>query len=257
MKYGINVYLKNGNISFVKLDEFNDMELIDIDKYIEKMGGYSSFKTFIANKSSINIDMIDKIKILYLRKDIEFSIVSNNPYLSKTLASFKEKQVKGNNGNYFYSTYALSFDNKNYQEMKQYLFNMLRTNPNFVDGIYKYRNSFSDNLRKYATSYHECNDSEEENRNLIELEDSIENSLIKYKNYRSICIARYMSENQFLKKHTNAETKKEEPLQYKTKEPTFHEFNQDDINQLNNFINDDQEEKEEFIELEEYTKYYR
>ena len=114
-------------------------------------------------------------------------------------------------------------------------------------------------------SYQNNSNTEEEQRNIEQLERQIKEELSIYKNYRGLCIARSKAKSIFYtlnKSNSITESKKAKPIIKST--PTIIEepkMTQDDANDLNQFVNLVGEEKEEFLEPDEmdydnYKKHY-
>lgn len=181
-KYVFKVYTELVN-SEVVLDELQHAELIDMDRFSIEHYGYFELCNILAEKLKISQQEIKHISILYPRKNIEFSIVSNNKYLVSLLNEVTSQQKE-------------IIKTNQYRELKDYLFAHLETKDyeTFLNEIYTYKNKFSQLLQKYGNAYNQGMYSEEERINISNLRHEIEKKLSEYKNCRGLCICRQKSE---------------------------------------------------------------
>ena len=254
-KYNYKVNLTDGTTKIFNPLTIENVELYHMDKYINDCGDLLSFYKIIGDKLNISSSLIDNIKIIQTSKGIEFSIVSNNPYLKNILLDVEKKKIR-NYKNYEMDTMVVSSNNSGFIEMKNFLFNNLENNSTlFFNEIYKYNNDFSSLLYKYSVVYNSSLRNEEDLRNLNELKNKIKIGLSIYKNYRGLCKARYEYENRVVYS-SNIRNNNKETYTYTIPEYKEKEITQEDINRYNNFINYLEEEKEEFLEVDEIESEY-
>lgn len=261
-KYAFKVYLFNGSNKIITLPDMENTDLFDMDRYVVENGGYFHLISKLANNYGITENQIEKVTILRLKKEIEFSILSHNSYLETALNDLEKKKVLGH-GNYLIETTVVSQKSESYKKMKDYLFENLKGDYQmFLNKIYKYHNEFSNLLNSYGSAYHQNTHSEEEMRNIRELELRIETELSIYKNYRGLCLARQKSENYINfnlgkvnkdSKVTNLKIKTNIPDTNINLQPT--PISQEQANQTNSYVNDLGEEREEFLDPEEIERF--
>lgn len=265
-KYQFSVILNDNSQHEVTLEELENAKLYDIDNFIMKIG-YSKLSRLLANELSIDFLKIEYIAIVNSKnKNIRFSIINKNEYLEPVFYDIYTREMQRYTKTYRSLETVISNDNEAFKEMYKYLLNELRSNPQkFLTSIYKYQNNFSNLLHQYGMSYQNNSNTEEEQRNIEELERQIKEELSIYKNYRGLCIARSKAKSSFYtlnKSNPITESKKAKPIIKST--PTIIEepkMTQDDANDLNQFVNLVGEEKEEFLEPDEmdydnYKKHY-
>jgi len=180
-KYVFKVYTED-NANNVNIEELQQAELIDMDKYAIKSGSYMDLSQILAKKLKIEQHNIKRIVILNIRKGLEFSIAINNKYLKNLLLDVEEKnQIT---------------KSKHYSEMKDYLFQNLESNnyKDFLNNVYTYENKFRMLLTNYSNAYSQGTYTEEERLNVSHLRQEVEKKLSEYKNYRGLCICRQKSE---------------------------------------------------------------
>lgn len=261
-KYVFKVYLSGGSEKIITLPDIENTDLFDMDRYVVENGGYFQLIHKLADNYNLPVNQIEKVTILRLKKEIEFSILSHNPYLEPVLNNLEKKKILGY-GNHLTETTVVSRENESFQNMKEYLFKNLKENyQSFLENVYKYHNEFSNLLYRYGSIYHHGIYSEEEIKNVRELELRIETELSIYKNFRGLCLARQQSEK-YGKSNTH-QTKKDSKvshLEVKSNIPITKinlqpiAITQEQANQTNSYINDLGEEKEEFLDPEEIERF--
>jgi len=253
-KYNFKVYLRDGNSikMFPSVLDDKKSELSDMDIFVYKCGFDFDLKKLLACELGIGISEIDSVKIIQNKSGREFSVISNNPYLTSILSSLKRKKIN-NYQSYEMDTIVVPKDNQNYIEMKDYLFKNIELDyQKFLKEVYKYDNEFSKLLYRYGMLLKHVTNSLEDLRDIQELKDKIETGLSIYKNYRGLCKSRYEYEKYpFYSKKSNTNVTVETKICYSNPEYKEKEVTQEDINGLNQFVNDFGEEKEEFLDNEE------
>lgn len=254
-KYCFNVCLNDNNVVQIVPNSFVGMvaELSDYDKYVNENGGFLPLCSSLAQERGINPSLIKSIKILQTRTGLEFSLIVSNPYLNPVL-NFVSKKVINGYGEHPYNGMAVDNNCPQFIEMKNYLFNQLVENRDtFFGSIYTYKNEFSSLLSQYATLCKSI-DGEDESRGLQELRSRILKGLSMYKNYRGLCKSRYEYENSYRFTTTRRPSdnwKVGTNIQPKSPEFDPFDFPQKPLYEVNQFVNDLGEEKEEFLEEEE------
>lgn len=252
-KYCFKVYLSDGSsikITPSMIDE-DHTELSDMDLFVYKCGGEFNLHSLLTKELELGQEHINKIKISQSRSEREFSIISNNPYLTSILTSVKRKKVHGYQ-NYEMDTMVVTSDNSNYIEMKNYLFENIQGDCNFfLQEVYKYNNEFAKLLYRYGTVYKQGLYSEEDLINIKKLKNKIELGLSIYKNYRGLCKARYEYENKYRYSPHKKQTTAKENITYRSPEYIEKEVTQEYLNAINQYVNYLGEEKEEFLDDDE------
>lgn len=183
-KYVFKVYTNKSQLE-VTLEGLENASLQEMDKFTVENGAYLDLVNTLANKLSIPSEEITRICILSLRKGTEFSIITNNKYLRYFLLNLPNNQEVT--------------PTDIYKEMREYLFENLAPSKsqNFLDNIYDYNNTFRELLSKYAIT-NKCSQESEENMNHARrLKIEVDESLKKYKNFRSLCICRSRNEEYY------------------------------------------------------------
>lgn len=264
-KYQFNIILTDKNQYETTLEELENAKLSEIDNFVMRIG-YSNLLKLLADKLNISSTKIEYVSIVNNKnKNVRFSIINKNEYLEPVFGDISTKETQRYTKTYRSLETVISKDNETFKEMYNYLLNQLRTNPEkFLINIYTYKNNFANLLHQYGMSYQNNLNTEEEERNIEELERQIKEELSIYKNYRGLCIARSKAKSSFYtlnKSNPITESKKAKPIIKST--PTIIEepkMTQNDANDFNQFVNLIGEEKEEFLEPEEmdydnYKKY--
>ena len=154
-KYSFNVYLTNGSSKKVTPSCLENADLCDMDKFVNEVGGYFELCRFLADELEINSTDIEKIMILRNKKEVEFSLINSNHYLTPVLNSLETKKIQGN-GPYQIDAIVVSSNNATYLEMKNYLFQNLRNNyERFLNEVYTYENEFFRILNRYGSLYNQ------------------------------------------------------------------------------------------------------
>lgn len=252
-KYCFKVYLDDD--TSVRIVPFNlgsdGVDLAEIDKFVYKCNDSFSLQSVLASELGIGFERIKKISILQPKKNIEFSIIRNNPYLDSVLTTVRRKKIT-NYQNYEMDAVVVSSDNKSYIDMKKYLFENIEADYKFfLNEIYKYNNEFAKLLYRYGSVYNQGLYSEEDVRSINELKIKIEIGLSIYKNYRGLCKARYEYEKKYFSPYKNKPTRQLTEIKLSNPEYKEKEFTQTDLNYLNQYTNDLGEEREEFLDIEE------
>lgn len=252
-KYCFRVYLNDGSSRLIKPSMIDDdsNSLLDMDKFVYKCGDSFNFLNVLALELGIKFGEIDKVKIFQPSKEIEFSLVDNNPYLTPVLLTTTKRKIY-NYKNYEMNTMAVPINSDSYIDMKKYLFKNIQDDHNFfLNEVYKYNNEFAKLLHQYGTIYNQGFHQEEDLRNISSLKEKIEAGLSIYKNYRGVCKARYDFEKNIT--YSQKTTTNNNVVEYNHPIPEYKEkeVTQEDINDYNQFINYLGEEKEEFLDNEE------
>lgn len=256
VKYKFKVYLQNGETETIIPNEIKDANLEDLDRFSIEQGGFLGLCEVLEKELSIHPHQIDKIKILQLKTGMEFSLISNNQYISSVLSSLQTKKVQGH-GNYFIDTTVISNDNISYVEMRDYVFENIQGDYSyFLKEIYNYKNQFSKLLYQYGMAYNQGIYDEEEERNIKELERKIALELSIYKNYRGLSIARKRWEErvnrQIQNKHNQKNVRNLQVTSSVTNNSyTIHPITEEDLKDVIITFN---QEYEEFLEPREYIQ---
>lgn len=257
-KYVFKVYYQNGTTDKVEPTDLLETDLHNIDKYIIDNGGIFELRNKLAKIVGKNVSDITKVSILRVNKQIEFSVVSANKYLEPVLDSVKTRKIQGN-GNYMVDAVLVSSDNPVYKEMREYVYENIRgDHHNFLNNIYSYDNEFARLLNQYGSIYNKGLYLEEDARRIRELELKIDTDLRIYKNYRGMSIMRLKHEMTipYIRKNNNNQVRNVNIVQipsddYMLQKPTT----KMEADQNNYFVNDAGEEREEFLEPEEYDRF--
>lgn len=254
-KYCFRVYLNDGSSILMKpsMIDNESNSLLDMDKFVYKCGDYFNFLNILSSELEIKFNEIDKVKIFESSKELEFSIVNDNPYLTPVLLTTTKRKVY-NYKNYEMNTMVVPINNSSYIDMKNYLFENIQGDCSyFLNEVYKYNNEFARLLNQYGILYNQGLYQEEDLRNINNLKDKIEIGLSIYKNYRGLCKARYDFEKRVthLTQISKNNKQKQEPYNNSIPEYKEKEVTQEDINNFNQFINYLGEEKEEFLDSDE------
>lgn len=231
----------NGTDLFIP-NEIKEDKLIEFDRFCMNSSSYNSFKYKIAELMGISSDKIKEIKIYDSRFKKDFSIVSGNKYIISYFSNLE------NNTN----------DNKSYQEMKEYLFNMLtqdNARKKYEDGYGKYNKSeFSKLLYQYIQTYPQTQYSSEDSNRLSELETEILRKLKDYKNYRSLAISRDIEEKN-IKTRPKLRVEKK-AFEINTKITMQHEEISGHFKSDEDILNEYNKENDEFLEPGELDQMY-
>lgn len=251
-KYSFKLYLKNGDAKTVIPSELSSTDLPFLDQFSMKVGNSFDLAKVLANQIGIDFNDVDNISILRMTKKIEFSVIYHNKYLEPVLSDLKTHTVSSKGYQKVVAT--INSSNPSYLEMKKYLLANIRNDyDNFVKNIYDYKNEFSKLLYRYNSVYHQSFPSEEDYRNVKELEEQILTELSIYKNYRGLCKARLKSECQFIyrPKHSN-NTVTNLNIRSNIKNSTPYTFDKDEevAKQTISY----NQEYEEFLEPDEYEE---
>jgi len=237
-KYVFKVYIEDYTKE-VTIDELQNADLIDMDKYVLERGGYISLCQTLAEQLKVQSYDIKKIVILNLRKKYEYSIITNNQYIKNLLSDNVEKDS--------------ITKSEYYKEMRDYLFKNLESNnyKNFLNNIYTYENNFKLLLTNYSNAYSQVTETEEERINVSNLRQEVEKKLSEYKNYRGLCICRQKSEE-----NINSNNKLKQSLSI-TLSPAIMTTTKYKLNQPHFLSVTEETEKynhdnEEFLDPEEY-----
>lgn len=251
-KYSYEVTLKTGEIKLVVPEKLATGNLADFDRFIEGIGGTIKFEQYISDKLGISCFDIKGIKILGNTKQIHFALMNGDQYLAPVLNDLKVKAISIP-GRYSKTTTTVSTENPAYKEMKKYLYDNIRGDYNyFLSQVYTLNNQFSRLLNSYGYSYQQrmCT-SEEDDRNIADLETQINQELSVYKNYRGLCRYRTLAETK-MDKHI-----KKGPINNLTIKPdvkvlTPYTFDKDEevAKQTVSY----NQEYDEFLEPDEYEK---
>lgn len=191
-KYSFKVYLKNGSSKTIIPASLKNTDLSDFDNFTLNLKDRFKLENTLANELNINSSDITNITILRLTKQVEFSVIYNNKYLLPVITDLKIKTISTDT--YQKNVVAIDQNNSSFLEMKSYLLDNIKNNyQQFLTDIYNYNNEFSKLLYQYGSIYHQVV-SEEDERNLKELENKIYQELSVYKNYRGLCKSRLKSE---------------------------------------------------------------
>lgn len=190
-KYSFKVYLTDGSSKKIILSSLEKADLCDMDKFVCDIGGFFELCDYLADKLELDSKSIDKITILRNKKEVEFSLINSNSYLTPVLNDLKIKKIQGY-GPYQIDAIVVSSSNPTYLEMNNYLFKNLRNDyEKFLNEVYTYDNEFSKLLNRYGNLYSQGINQEDEINELKQLEDRISLELRVYKNYRGMCKSRY------------------------------------------------------------------
>lgn len=256
VKYKFKVYLQNGETETIIPNEMKDTKLEDLDRFSIEKGGFLGLCEILGKELSMNPHKIDKITILQLKTGMEFSLISNNQYISAVLSSLQTKKVQ-RYGNYFIDATIISNNHSSYLEMKDYVFKNLHSNHlKFLNEIYHYQNSFHKLLYQYANAYQQGIYSEEEERNIKELERKITSELSIYQNYRGLSSARKRWEEMVNRQSQNKYNQKNTTHLQVTSSVTTSPYIMYHVTEenLKNVTITFNQEYEEFLEPEEYEK---
>lgn len=250
-KYCFKVTVNDGNNMGILPSSLSDKsELSDFDNYVYQSGGFLYLCNKLASELNIDSVQISDIKISQIRTGLDFSPIYVNPYLTDVLSSVKKKSIIGYD-NYPLDTIVVSTDSDMYKEMKDYLFyNLEKNSDKFFEEIYVNNNKFSDLLKKYVTLYKIEFPSTDDARELSNLNDKILKGLSIYRNYRSLCKNRYDYENGRVF-NANRHDEPVTPVVQKSPEYDPSKFVQRPLHEMNQFTNDNGEEREEFLEIDE------
>lgn len=259
-KYAFKLYLKNEKNEIVIPKDIEAFDISDMDIYVESFDGYYHFLDQLVQESEISSIMVKKVTILDLKKNLEFSLVLHNPYLKPVFSHLQKKKMKGK-GNYFVEQVVIPFNHPSYQEMKEYLFKNIENNyQKFLSTVYTYHNYFAQLLRFYGITYSQNFSNEEEKNYERKLQLEIEEKLQIYKNYRSLSLTRYRLEHSI----QNTIPKRQPDLKVSniSISPKFLDspiviqpITQEQANQINSYVNNLDEEKEEFLEPDEIARF--
>ncbi len=181
-RYGFKVYLKDGDTKTVYFSALEKASLQEMDSFVLEQGIFA-LENKLAEELTVLPQEIEKVKILQVRKQTEFSLCIGNPYLNPILMEIK-------------NSHKIPTTHPVYQDMKKYLFqNLWSENYRyFLDEIYSYQNQFHSLLERYCLTYHQYSEGAEDDRYQKELEEDILENLKNYKNYRGLCICRKKQE---------------------------------------------------------------
>lgn len=255
-KYCFQVSLQNGDIQKIVPKEMHGNDLQDFDLFSMNHGGFFGLCEILGKELSISPYQITKISIYYPKKNLEFSLVSNNQYLLPVISSLYTKKISSVR-NYTFDAVVIPSNHPTYLEMKNYLFTNLETNGSyFLTQVYCYHNHLQNLLYQYESTYKQSTLSEEDDRYLKELEHAIVVELSIYKNYRGLCIARKKYEDHFkqqIRKRNPQELAKNLTVtSYVTEHPySMQSMNQETLENVTILFN---QENEEFLEPEEYQQ---
>ncbi len=255
-KYCFKVYLRNGETKKIVPKEMNNMDLQDFDLFSINKGGFFGLCEILSQELSVASYQINKITIDYLKKEREFSLISNNQYILPIVSKLYPQKISSNR-NYLIDAILVPKNDPTYLEMKKYLFTNLKTKgAYFLTEVYDYQNQFHDLLSQYQLIYQQGVLSEEDDRNLKELERIISVELSIYQNFRSLSIARKRNEEtikrNIQKKENQQHTKNLKITNYATInhysiQPVKEETIKDAVITFN-------QKYEEFLEPEEYEQ---
>ena len=253
-KFQFKVYMKNGSFKFCvpSCIEKDGVELLDYDKYASDCGSLLALSNNLGREFGFDPSSVQTIKIFQNRGELEFSVLYANPYLAPVLEHVSHKKINGY-GEHPYDGMVVDNNCSQFIEMKDYLFEQLANNSGiFLNSIYKYPNEFYRLLSQYVTLSNNIN-SEESMIVLRELKDRILKGLSMYKNYRGLCKARNSYEYSFIPSTKKNNTNWRTPTNIKPKTLEFDpsKFSQEPLYEMNQFVNDLGEEREEFLEIEE------
>ena len=257
VKYQFKVYLKNGDMMMIVPSQMKGTDLQDYDLFSIQNHGFFGLTQILGKELSIASTDIDKITILHQRKNIEFSLVTNNPYVSAVIFDLYPKKIPGVGGNYMIDAILVPNDHPSYIEMRDYLFQNLQTDAShFLDEVYTYQNQFHTLLYQYASSLRQSLHTEEEERNIQELKQRIRLELSIYKNYRGLCLARKKYEDRIHSSlFSNMNQKSVQNLKithYATQNLySMQSSDEDDLTNRTIIFN---QEHEEFLEPEEFAQ---
>lgn len=236
-KYVFKVYTKS-SVYYAEIKGLEEADLQEIDKFTVELGGILDLKQLLAKANEIDEQEITKVVILSLRKNREYSIITNNKYLKNTLLEITGDQK--------------ITESSHYQEMKAYLLKKLKSNEatDFLNNIYTYNNTFKDTLSKYVKAKKQMPASEEEDREISNLEREIFQQLARYKNYRGLCICRQKNDDNYYKPRINAHSQVLDPNnKYKLNYNSNYTFKT-----IEEKTDDYNKENDEFLSKEEYSK---
>lgn len=255
MEYFYRIHFNNGEKKDFTGKELTGKKLAFHDSFVLT----DKFKEYIevgCKQMGLNKTDIKTVTIAHVKKRgdlIEYNLLGNNPYFSDIYKNISEKET----WEYNYNTEreVISTESIAYQEMRDYVLNGLKNNPEvFLNDIYKYPNKFKLMLEKYVKSYSSNNASEEDYHNTYELETAIRHHLTIYKIYRNMAIKRYKYEK--YNSYTNlAKPKKEDKkltlddLKLSKKLIEEHYNKSDSVTHRTREYN---EKYDEFIEPDEY-----
>lgn len=253
MAYSLRITLSDGEIICKVPDGVDKSNSSSFDSYLSKKS--SNVFLYSDLKKEFNLEKnIESVKILDSRTGREYSALNNNKYLTPVLETVKKIDIKLLNENYTRNTYIVDSNNPGFIEMRNYLLNNLNNDgANFLKNIYKNDNAFSSIMNRYVISIN-SNFNEEDSRNIDALRDEVIKALTIYKNYRSVCVARYLYENNY--KITTEEKIKPQPKGLGIQFGQFVEINKDNDNYKNMYTNDLGEEREEFLDSDEIDESY-
>lgn len=263
-KYSFRLYLVAGDIKDIKLSNSNDIS--DFDRYVEENNGLYGLSNKLADMIDVSTRDITKITIVRNVKgnELEYSLVSSNPYLTPVIDKVENKKILSPDGRYQINAVTIPMDNPNYIEMKKYLFDNIKDNyKQFLNYVYKYNNEFSKLLYKYGSSYNDTIYNEEtEEHNIKDLQRRIEIGLSIYSNFRTLCIARSNNEsklNYSVNKKPNKQGEVVKPIKRVVYSDEDIELEKEIVDKLNRYVNANGEEKEEFLDSDEIAsskRYY-
>lgn len=253
-KFQFKVYMRDGSCKYCIpscLANTNG-ELLDYDKYTSDNYNLLTLSDNLGKEFGFDSSMVQTIKIFQNRGELEFSVICSNPYLTPVLEHVHHNRINGY-GAYPYEGMTVDRNCQQFIEMKDYLFEQLTNNSEvFFNDIYQYQNEFNRILSQYVTLSRDIH-GEAGMVVLRELEERITKGLSMYKNYRSLCKARFVYEHGpvIRNRNNNANWRTGTDIQPKNPEFDPSKFPQKPIYEVNHFVNDLGEEREEFLEEEE------
>ena len=187
---------------------------------------------------------------------IEYNLIGTNPYFYDVFDNIEEKEV-WEYGRYQTIREVISTESNAYQDLRDYLLKELKYNADeFLNEVYKYDGKFKEILTKYAASFTENVNEEEEYHNIYELETAIRNHLTIYQIFRNVATKRYNYEK-FATYRNKKEVKQEKVSSVISKEEQkIHDNMLDDyynkLGTVTSRTNEYNEKYDEFIEPDEY-----
>lgn len=241
MKYLFKIILDNSEEIIIEPNILEN-NLENIDKYVSEQGSMQFFLYDLCKKNNIEHEIKDIKIITKPVSKYEYSIINNNKYLTPALYHLETKSIKLMNEKFSRTnTTVISTNSEEFKEMYNYLLDSLKIEgENFLKKIYTNKNELSNLINMYLESLKNKFTVEDE-ENIKILKNELKNALSIYKNYRSMCIARYMYEK-------------------KLEKNSFGQFVEIDENNgiryKNIYVNDLGEEKEEFLDSDEINESY-
>ncbi len=245
--YQLQALLRDGKIVNISLP--NCSTLLDIDRFTNQYDRFN-FEIWLEKEGYLKpLEHVQSFQIAIKGKNYPYSAMFENPYLKKIFTHMTASQ-------------QIDTTCPDFQEMKKYLFQQLEEDKFQFLEKYPYQNHLSRKINRYLQSGTE---SLEDLFAKKQIETEIIHELSRYKTYRSLSLYRKNQSHQYfsqINRKTNpSATPAPNPAKVKNVaiNMTFEEFEkkiqlQPSYTEIQVYVNDFGEEKEEFLTEEEMTK---